>query len=205
MKHRLPDKILAAARHATVDTAPPADPESAVPPTPGAVAGASLDLTAIGVGEGEAVRQARQIVAANFTKLTEAYAAQPPDVDGVTSWQVRWEKSVEALRKQERDDRDAQKARGHLVSRPEVEAELAQMLEALRLMREAMPDKIIAQLSIRAADRLRRILRLLEPDLRDAILTVRARESDLLLNLATLGSREEAATALTAAPFTLAA
>lgn len=203
MKHRAPDKILLAtnaAREASPSTATTPPTADGTPPAPSIPPG-GFDLAAAQYAEGEAVLQARQIVSANYQKLTASYASDPVDTDGIQLWQVRWEKSVEALRKQERDDRDAAKSRGHLLHRSLVESEIAQMLEALRLLREAMPEKILAQLSIHSQGRLRRVLNLLRPALLTAIHGVRGRENDLLMNLGCLTSSSDMESAIQAERF----
>lgn len=149
------------------------------------------------MGEGEAVRQARQIVAMCYGKLADAMNAATPDLDAAHLWQVRWEKSVEALRKQERDDRDARKQAGELLPKGQLLSEAAQMLEALRLAHGSMGAKIIAELGKRAEGRLRRVLVLIEPALLNSIETVRRREAELLASMEAFRSREQASDAFT--------
>ena len=210
MKHRVPEKILAAASAAAAAMPPKietsagqsteekaANDGSATVPPPQAPPATPVDISGDGVSEGEAVQQARQIVKAAFDQLRAAGAAG--DLNGMSLWQVRWEKSVETLRRQERDERAWQEQRGLLLPRAQLLAELAQMCEALRLMREGMPAKIIAELSKRAEGRQRRVLKLLEPAILEAVKRVRDRETDLLRTIESLNSQEVAAFALAAA------
>lgn len=191
MKHVAPEKLaLAAAKVAIVENLEKnLGAETGAADAPSHGAGMVMNLNVGEMGEGEAVRQARQIVAMCYGKLAEAMNAEPPDLAAAQLWQVRWEKSVEALRKQERDDREARKQAGELLPKGQLLTEAAQLLEALRLAHGSMGVKIIAELGKKAEGRKRRVLQLIEPDLISAIETVRCREAELFASLETFGSR----------------
>ena len=83
-----------------------------------------------------------------------------------------------------------------LLSRSAVIAELSQLVEALRIMMESMPAKILAELQRSSSKRIRRVTRLLAEPLKEA--TQRARESEraVFQNLECLTSPETAQEAL---------
>lgn len=196
MKHVLPDKIaLAAAKVAQVENSN-SNPEAGGSPARSSNA-PIMSLAEGEMGEGDAVRQARQIVSMCYGKWVAAMESEPPNLDGAQLWQVRWEKSVEALRKQERDDRDARKQAGELLPKGQLLSEAAQLLEALRLAHGAMGAKIIAELGKRAEGRIRRVLVLIEPALLSSIETVRAREAELFQSIDSFRSPEQAREAFT--------
>lgn len=122
-------------------------------------------------------------------------ALQAGKLDEARKWRGEYEGAAELTNKLRRQDREERKAIGELISRGPVIAELSQLLEALRLMREAMPQKITAELSKRADGRVRRVLKLIEPSLVEAILAVRAREADILTTIELLRSPAAARTA----------
>lgn len=173
-----------------VHEAPPASP--ADPGNRPAAAGepaeraASITLAHLDLAEGEVVRQMRAIVKGNYQRVETALAEGKSDE--YKKWFPVYAESAESLRKLEKEYRESAKASGAMLSRSQVISELAQLLEALRLMREAMPQKILAELSKRAEGRRRRVLRMIEPDLVTAILAVRAREADILTTIDLLRS-----------------
>lgn len=170
--------------------APPQPPSASAPPPPEAPTAnrmtASVNLAELGLEEGELVQQMRAIVKGNYAQVDAALKAE--DQDAYRRWFPIYTDSAEALRKLEKEYRESAKASGAMLSRSQVISELAQLLEALRLMREAMPQKILAELSKRAEGRRRRVLRMIEPDLVTAILAVRAREADILTTIDLLRS-----------------
>jgi hypothetical protein len=85
------------------------------------------------------------------------------------------------------------------VPRGRVVAELAQMIEALRLAHGAMAQKIIADLERRTSGRRRRVMQLLAPEIAAAIETVRSRESDLLAGIESIRTPGAARDAFTLA------
>lgn len=99
-----------------------------------------VDLTSQSLEEGEAVRQARQLVAVAFAQLQKAYSGGTGAID---SLQRKWEKAVESLRKAEKDEREAAKHRGMMVSKIDLQRDVATMMELLRQMRESMPRRIL--------------------------------------------------------------
>jgi hypothetical protein len=92
------------------------------------------------------------------------------------------------LRQMAKEDREARKASGALVDRGRVLAELSQLIEALRIMREGMPDKIGVELSKCECKRLRRVVRLLLAPLKLAVAKVRESEDTLFQSLESLTS-----------------
>lgn len=91
-----------------------------------------------------------------------------------------------------------QEARGHLISREAITAELAQACETLSLMRQNMPGRVIIELEKVLPRRFARILRALEPHLLNAIDRARASEEQILRNLDSIDG-PSAVTALLAA------
>ena len=83
-------------------------------------------------------------------------------------WFPIWQTSANLLRQLTKEDREARKSSGTLLSRSAVIAELSQLVEALRIMMESMPAKILAELQRSSSKRIRRITRLLAEPLKEA-------------------------------------
>lgn len=148
----------------------------------------SIALDKLQMGEGEQVQQARAIAKANYARVEESSAKG--DSDAYRRWFPVWSDSLELLRKLEKEDREARKASGDLIPRGPVLAEIAQLMEALRIMRDGMVAKILAELEKSATGRMRRILRLVKPLLRAAVEKVRGTETDMFRHLESLNSPE---------------
>jgi hypothetical protein len=156
-------------------------------PDPSRITPISLD--GLQMGEGEQVRQARVIAKANYNRVEEASGGGKSDE--YRRWFPVWCESLELLRKLEKEDREARKAAGNLIDRSPVLAELAQLVEALRIMHEGMPARIIAEMEKAGDTRHRRVLRMLKPVLIESLKKVRASEASLFLNLESLNSTED--------------
>lgn len=196
-----PEKLLDYER-----TAPPPAPEASSRQSAASTLGTDekprgkvIDLSEMFLGVDEEIRQCESLVAGHFARLEAASAAG--DDDGVRRWTPIWQAGAEQLRKTRNAVIELKKKNGDLLPRAQLVTEIAQLLEALRLMRIAMADKILAELSKRATGRMRRVLRLLEPLLRESVAAVRSREDDILRNIEGLGSPRaaESAFALVAA------
>lgn len=177
MKHRVPDKIALAAAAAR----PVAPPPSLVAEEVASQGGNPLILSALEITVGESVKQARMLTAAAFQKLEKAYETE--NVEDIQLWQVRWEKAVEAQRKQERDDRLAAEQAGLLISRAAVDSDIANAIAMLKIMRESMAPRILSRLPDLPVD-------LREP-LRLAIEDEREKEDALFRNLESLKAKED--------------
>lgn len=167
-KEHVPEKLL------ELETQKPAAepvPEPEKPPVPQM---SSVDLESVTLDEGEQVLQARRIMKANYQRVAEA--SEQADLDGYRKWFPIWQDSANALRQLVRADNDERKLRGDYVKRAEIESELAQLSEALRIMHDNMPRRIMAELEKSADRKLRRVLRLLGPEIRRAVEKVRGAE-----------------------------
>ncbi len=191
-----PDEMLA------VESAEPADskPETRNLATVNASASpdessmTAMDLGSLELAEGEQVKQARSLVQATHLQLVAATEGKSPDA--FRRWLPLWTDATEALRRLVKADAEEKKMRGEYVSRPSVLAEISQLMESLRIMRERMADKVIAQLARSDIPKLAEILPLITAPLRDAINEVRAVENSLFQSLETLRGPEELATLL---------
>jgi hypothetical protein len=138
------------------------------------------------IGEGQAVRRARKIEEASGQQVEEAYSKG--DLGAANTWLPKWKEAANLLRQLEKEDREARKSAGELIDRAPVLAELAQIVEVLRIMRDTMPDKLVSELEKSANRRVRRIVQLLKPHLRAAALRVRESETAIFLNVESLQS-----------------
>lgn len=140
----------------------------------------SLDIA----GNVEALRRTHAI---NKKLLDEALSADPPNDNQAQLRQKNFERSFELLRKAESTLIELQKQRGNLIDKEAALSELSQFMEALRLMRETMPRRIMNELERILPRRLQRVSRLLEKLLIPAIEKARADEENIFRNLETLG------------------
>lgn len=134
----------------------------------------------LGHSEGEAVKQARQVVGAYFVQLKRA--ADLGELDDVQLWQQRWEKAVESLRKQEKDDREWRKQLGLLMPRAVVETDVATALTILKSMREQMAKSLVAELR----QRWQELAPALAADIGTTVERIREREDDVFRELPAL-------------------
>lgn len=174
---------------------PPRQSSGSTPDSDEKPRGKVIDLSEMFLGVDEEVRQCESLVAAHFDRVKGASAAG--DADEVRRWTSIHVDAVEQLRKTRNAVIELKKKNGDLLPRAQLVTEIAQLLEALRLMRISMSDSILAELSKRATGRMRRVLRLLEPMLREAVVAVRSSEDDILRNIDGLGSPRDAQTAFT--------
>lgn len=105
------------------------------PPSPPAEA---IDLSEYHLEEGEAVRQAKALVAVVYRQLERAYQ-YGSDVDAL---QKKHEKALESLRKAEASEREAAKQRGLLIRRDVVERDAATACQRLKTMRKNMVRRV---------------------------------------------------------------
>lgn len=181
MKHRPPEKILAAAASAPPREGSDGQPENENPKSEGGAPESSLenafDLGKGDMRDGEAVQQARQIAGATFSQIRKAAALG--DLNAVQLWRRDWERAVETLRKQQAAERDWNVQMRLWLPRVDVEADVAELLTMFRSMREQMEQHVKAD------------LRAEFPALDEAvvefvgvtILTVRVREDDIFRDL----------------------
>jgi hypothetical protein len=189
MKHRVPPAILAAAARQKAAEAPPqAAAVGTAPQIPGAPSaadnvprGVSVNLSESNLEEGEEVRQARQLLSGVFTKLEKAYALG--DDDQIRMWQPRWEKASTAFAKSKAADDADRKRRGLLVNRADVQADIDEAIDMLKMMRESMDRRVREKLPDIDPSLLARIS--------EAILEVRAKEDLVFLGLASMKSTAE--------------
>lgn len=146
----VPAKIMSAAREVTnvKSPAPSAHgiPDQSTPgPSaagePGAAAeppAAPIDITAFSLDEGQAVAQQRQIVAALFHQLKQAYELGRP----TELIQSRYLKASAALRQLEKDDREDKLHRGRFLLREEQERDAATCADMFRQMHANMIRRI---------------------------------------------------------------
>lgn len=143
-----------------------------------------------GLGLEENVQGLRRSHAINKQLLDEALHADPP-IDSVTQLRHKnFERSFELLRKAEGTLLEFKQLSGALVDPEPIRAELAQVFESLRLMRETMTDHILIEMEKSLPRRFQRVLRLFEKYLRPAIEKTRADEENIFRNLQTLDSPE---------------
>jgi len=172
-----------------------APPVAGPPPSPPAGEKMkAMDLTGIDPEADASVRRAAILEEANGRRVQDASAEG--DSAAYRRWFPIWQDSAELLRKLIKEDREARKQSGLLLDKAAVLGELAQLLEALRIMREGMPAKILAELAKTDDRRLRRILRVLSPALRAAVEKVRASESAIFHALETVHSPADLRAAL---------
>lgn len=147
-------------------------------------AGSAPDFSQIkSLGIRENVEALRQTHAINKHLLDQALQAQQPNESAAQLRQKNFERSFELLRKGEQTLIELEKASGGLIDRETVAAELAQLLESLRLMRETMPRRVMIEIEKLLPRRLQRVSRLLEKSLRPAIEKARDDEETIFRNL----------------------
>jgi hypothetical protein len=100
----------------------------------------SYDLSAFDLEDGVAVANQKRIVALAYAKLEDAAKLGDPRFDQL---QDRYLKAADALRRLQKDDREDREKRGDLLSRVEVENDLAQMAEYLRQTRTSMARRVL--------------------------------------------------------------
>jgi len=195
MKHRVPPALLAAAARQSAATAPPPAAAAAGAPSlpgaapgePGKPAGLAFNLGAATLDEGEEVQQARQLLAGVFAKLEAAFTGGLDDQ--IRMWQPRWEKASSAFAKAKAADDADRKRRGLLVSRADVQADIDEAVDMLKMMRESMDRRIREKLPD------------VEPALLDrvtaAIREVRAKEDMVFQSLPSLKSSADVLALLT--------
>ncbi|HEY4285372.1 MAG TPA: hypothetical protein VGM62_20115 [Chthoniobacterales bacterium] len=132
------------------------------------------------------VEELRRSHAINKHLLDEALHAKEPSEQGIALRQRNYERSFELLRKSERTLLEFKQLSGGLINPEPIRAELAQVLESLRLMRETMTDRILTELEKILPRRFQRVLRLFEKFLRPAIEKTRADEENIFRNLGAL-------------------
>lgn len=125
----------------------------------------------------------RHTHAINKKLLDEALHADPPNDTLTQLRQKNFERSFDLLRKSEITLIEVQKQRGNLIDKESVAAEIAQLLEALRLMRETMPRRILIEIEKIRPCRFQRVIRLIEKILLTAIEKARADEETIFRNL----------------------
>lgn len=129
MTWSVPQAILKAAAEAGGDNkGEPADPPAE-----------SIDLASYNLEEGEAVKQARALVAVVYRQLERAYQ-YGSDVDAL---QKKHEKALESLRKAEASEREAAKQRGLLIRRDIVERDAGTACQRLKTMRKNMERRVL--------------------------------------------------------------
>ena len=138
----------------------------------------------------ENVEALRHTHAINKHLLDEALHAAEPNDTLTNLRRKNFEGSFDLLRKAEITLMDIQKQRGNLIDKEKVRTELAQVFEALRLMRETMPRRIIIAFEQLLPRRFQRILAKLEFFLAPAIEKARADEENIFRNLETLDGPE---------------
>ncbi len=146
----------------------------------------AISFDAMQAEEGQSVRRARNIEQANGQQVEEASARG--DEDAYRRWFPIWKESSNLLRQLEKEDREARKAAGDLIPRGPALAEIAQLIEALRIMHDGMDEKILAELEKSADGKIRRIVKILRPLLKASVGRVRDTECSLFLHIETLES-----------------
>lgn len=136
------------------------------------------------------VAELRRTHAINKQLLDEALHANPPNDTLTQLRQKNFERSFDLLRVSETTLQKFQKDAGDLIDKEAVKSEIAQLLEALRLMRETMPRRILIALEQLLPRRLQRILAKLEFFLIPAIEKARADEENIFRNLDLLDGLE---------------
>ena len=188
MTHRVPAKIAALA----VVAAAPAAPLDSVPapPVPFAISPTGMDLGELGKDAGESVLQARALVDGAYQKLRNAYALGDDSL--IRLWHPRWEKTVEALRKQEKDDIASRRILGLVIEKAAVEADIVKALVALKQMRTFMVRRVCEALAQSCPDLDPRLLE----EIGRAIEAQRAREDEVFRDMASLKSEHDVEFAL---------
>jgi len=136
----------------------------------------SLKISEFELGEGQAVVQQRQLVAALFSKLSTAYE----NGVGIDVAQSRYDRAAESLRKLEVSDRADKKQRGDLIPKRVVISDIHSACEFLRHMRDSM-ERRVAELCPALTGELR-------DQVGAAIRKVREQEDRIFLNLECLKS-----------------
>lgn len=146
----VPPKITAAAERARASalavvqvepSAPVASgglPASAI--APGVPMAPPMDISGLGMEEGEAVQMLRRLVRAAYDQVERAYKGEYGNVELL---QKKFALAQEALRKAEKDDRADREKRGELIPRAHIQADLDAACEMLRQMRESMPRRVL--------------------------------------------------------------
>jgi hypothetical protein len=194
----VPEKIMSAARAVTGEKSPAAAPHGTSPDSPppsasgepgavGSPPAAPIDITAFNLDEGQAVAQQRQIVAALFHQLQQAYLQGHP----TELLQGRYLKASTALRQLEKDDREDKAHRGRFLLREEQERDAATCADMFRQMHAGMIRRV-AEL---CPDVPQKYMRLVV----DAITRVRAHEARCLQRLPTYTSETDLLADLAAA------
>lgn len=173
MKHSVPEKLLALSR----SPIPPSDsPQPNLPPA------APRDFSHIrGLDLNENVQELRRTLAIDKYLLDEAKAGREESL--VALRERNYKSSFELLRKAEITLQNLQQGSGNLIDRDSVEVELAQILESLRIMRETMPRRILAEFERLLPRRLARVFRIIERFLVPAVEKVRLAEEEIFRNL----------------------
>jgi hypothetical protein len=99
-----------------------------------------IDLKTIDLAEGDQVRQMRRLVQGIYSALEQGYLRGSPEIDSLSR---RYEKASDMLRKLEIADREAQRQRGGLLPREQVERDATTMAEMLFVMRESMVRRVL--------------------------------------------------------------
>jgi hypothetical protein len=144
MENRCPHRIILAARAAVGIGELPAGvgPHCGVePPPPLSIEPPpSIDLKTLDMAEGEPVRQARRLAQAAYNRLEHALFHNS---GSLASCQREYQLCAEMLRKSEIADREAQRLRGLLIPRGEVERDYTALAGMLRQMRESMVRRVL--------------------------------------------------------------
>src|ERR1043166_3651831 len=179
MDRQVPDYILAIADpHAgNGDASPPTTDEADSTAGQSGPDRSPRDFSGVqGLGLAENVAALRVTHAINKKLLDEALHADPPNDSATQLRQKNFERSFNLLRVAEITLVEFQEKHGQLVNEASVRAELAQLLESLRLMRETMPRRILNELEKILPRRFQRILAKLAVFLIPAIEKARASE-----------------------------
>lgn len=160
--------------------------DAAAPGVPAPVKISAINLDLMILGDDEEVAQMKSLVAAHWRRVKEA--SELGDSDGVRRWTPIHKEAVEQLRKTKKAVAEWNETMGKLILREAVENDLAQIIEALRIMRETMEGRVLAELQKAQQKRLRRIVKLLGPALAAAIVRVRESEGAIFQNVESLNS-----------------
>ena len=98
-----------------------------------------VDIEALDVNEGEAVRRQRQLAGAIYNDLREAYAKGWP----TDKLQADYIRAVKSLRELERDDREDRVLRGKYLPREIMERDATAAADMLRSMHDSMVRRIL--------------------------------------------------------------
>jgi hypothetical protein len=156
MTIRVPDKLLEFEKERPAQPGVPTAPGAAAPgagaPPPPSL-GMNLDEMQGKVGDG--LLQARRLLEANYNALQLAYR------DGteaqIEQRERRWQKSLEAVRRAEKEERAAREQGGELIDRADLVADLLMFMEVLRTMRASMPARVLKRLADLDPDTARRV------------------------------------------------